>query len=90
VILVDDGLATGTTAKAALMALRRRAPSTLTLAVPVAPEDTVIEMRSLVDAVVCLAMPEPFVAIGMHYRDFHQLEDEEVVAIMDTVDFRSR
>ncbi len=82
VILVDDGLATGTTAKAALMALRRRAPSTLILAVPVAPEDTVIEMRSLVDVVVCLSMPDPFVAIGLHYRDFHQLEDEEVLEIM--------
>jgi len=82
VILVDDGLATGTTAKAALMALRRRAPSTLILAVPVAPEDTVNEMRPLVDAVVCLAMPAPFIAIGMHYRDFHQLEDEEVLEIM--------
>jgi len=85
VILVDDGLATGTTAKAALMALRRRAPSTLILAVPVAPEDTVIEIRSLVDAVVCLAMPDPFVAIGMHYRDFHQLDDEEVLEIMSSV-----
>jgi putative phosphoribosyl transferase len=82
VILVDDGLATGTTAKAALVALRRRAPSTLILAVPVAPEDTVMEMRSLVDVVVCLAMPEPFHAIGIHYRDFHQLEDDEVLSIL--------
>lgn len=85
VILVDDGLATGTTAKAALVALRRRAPSTLILAVPVAPEDTVMEMRSLVDVVVCLAMPEPFQAIGIHYRDFHQLEDDEVLGILAAV-----
>lgn len=85
VIVVDDGLATGTTAKAALMALRRRGPSTLILAVPVAPEDTVIEMRSLVDAVVCLAMPEPFRAIGLHYEDFHQLDDEEVLEILSSV-----
>lgn len=85
VILVDDGLATGTTAKAALVALRRRAPSMLILAVPVAPEDTVMEMRPLVDEVVCLAMPQPFHAIGIHYRDFHQLEDDEVLGILAAV-----
>ncbi|HEX6704181.1 MAG TPA: phosphoribosyltransferase family protein [Albitalea sp.] len=82
VILVDDGLATGTTARAALLALRRRAPDRLVLAVPVAPPDTVRELARLVDAIVCLETPEPFRAIGLHYQDFHQLEDDEVLAIL--------
>jgi len=81
-IVVDDGLATGTTARAALQGLRRRQPSRLVLAVPVAPEDTVHELASLVDEIVCLDMPEPFRAIGLHYEDFHQLDDEEVLAIL--------
>jgi len=82
VIVVDDGLATGTTARAALLALRRRAPERLVLAVPVAPPDTVRELRALVDEIVVLETPEPFRAIGLHYQDFHQLEDEEVLAIL--------
>jgi predicted phosphoribosyltransferase len=84
VIVVDDGLATGTTARAALRGLRRRAPSRLVLAVPVAPRDTVAELRPLVDELVVLETPEPFRAIGLHYEDFHQLEDDEVVAILRT------
>ncbi|HMC15586.1 MAG TPA: phosphoribosyltransferase, partial [Albitalea sp.] len=83
VVLVDDGLATGTTARAAILALRRNQPASLTLAVPVAPEDTVRELQPLVDALVCLAMPEPFRAIGLHYDDFHQLDDEEVIELME-------
>ena len=82
VVLVDDGLATGTTARAAILALRRNAPASLTLAVPVAPPDTVDELGKLVDHVVCLAMPEPFRAIGCHYDDFHQLSDDEVIAAL--------
>jgi putative phosphoribosyl transferase len=83
VVLVDDGLATGTTARAAILALRRNRPSSLTLAVPVAPTDTVCELQPLVDALVCLAMPEPFRALGLHYADFHQLSDDEVIALME-------
>lgn len=81
-IVVDDGLATGTTARAALQGLRRRRPSRLVLAVPVAPADTVRELRPLVDELVVLEMPEPFRAIGLHYIDFHQLDDDEVLAIL--------
>ena len=89
VIVVDDGLATGTTARAALKGLRRREPAHLVLAVPVAPVDTVSDLRPLVDELVCLATPEPFRAIGLHYRDFHQLEDDEVLAILrDVADAR--
>jgi putative phosphoribosyl transferase len=82
VILVDDGLATGTTARAALRGLRRRSPARLVLAVPVAPADTVQDLAPLVDELVVLETPEPFRAIGLHYVDFHQLEDDEVLAIM--------
>jgi putative phosphoribosyl transferase len=81
-IVVDDGLATGTTARAALQALRRRKPARLVLAVPVAPADTIAALAPLVDEVVCLSMPSPFRAIGLHYRDFHQLDDDEVVATL--------
>ena len=85
-IVVDDGLATGTTARAALRSLRRRKPSSLVLAVPVAPHSTVRELSPLVDELVCLAMPEPFDAIGLHYVDFHQLSDDEVIELLETVD----
>jgi putative phosphoribosyl transferase len=78
-ILVDDGIATGASVRAALVALRRRRPRALVLAVPVAPADTIAALRPEVDDVVCLRTPEPFVAIGLYYSDFHQLSDEDVV-----------
>jgi putative phosphoribosyl transferase len=78
-ILVDDGIATGASVRVALVALRRRRPRALVLAVPVAPADTIAVLRPEVDEVVCLKMPEPFVAIGLYYRDFHQLSDEDVM-----------
>jgi putative phosphoribosyl transferase len=84
-IVVDDGIATGTTVRAALKALRRRHPARLVLAVPVAPSDTLAELRSEVDDVVCLAEPYPFHAIGLHYVDFHQVSDDEVLAALDAV-----
>lgn len=82
-IVVDDGIATGTTMRAALKALRRRAPAHLVLAVPVAPPDTLRLLGEEVDRVVCLEQPSPFYAVGAHYRDFHQVEDAEVVAALD-------
>jgi putative phosphoribosyl transferase len=78
-ILVDDGIATGASVRAALVALQRRRPRVLVLAVPVAPADTLAALRSEVDDIVCLETPEPFVAIGLYYRDFHQLSDGDVV-----------
>ncbi|MGE5712319.1 MAG: phosphoribosyltransferase [Betaproteobacteria bacterium] len=81
-IVVDDGIATGTTMRAALKGLRRRNPARLVLAVPVAPPDTIEELRQEVDDVVCLAQPSFFGAIGYFYRDFHQLSDDEVIALM--------
>jgi putative phosphoribosyl transferase len=79
VIVVDDGIATGTTMRAALNALRRRRPAALVLAVPVAPRDTLERLRAEVDQVVCLDTPSPFLAVGEHYRDFHQVGDDEVI-----------
>jgi putative phosphoribosyl transferase len=78
-VLVDDGIATGASVRAALTALRQRRPRALILAVPVAPADTIAALRPEVDEVICLKMPEPFMAIGLHYRDFHQLSDADVV-----------
>lgn len=78
VILVDDGVATGATMRAGIAALRQAGPSKIVVAVPVAPPDTVDLLRSEADAVVCLATPEPFMAIGYWYVEFPQLADEEV------------
>jgi putative phosphoribosyl transferase len=83
-IVVDDGIATGTTMRAALKAVRRRGASLVVLAVPVAPHDTLTQLRSEVDRVICLAEPEPFRAIGLHYVDFHQVSDEEVIAALES------
>ena len=83
VVVVDDGIATGTTVRAALKALRRRHPARLVLAVPVAPSDTLAMLRAEVDDIVCLAEPFPFHAIGLHYDDFHQVGDDEVLAALD-------
>ncbi len=82
-IVVDDGIATGATMRAALKAIRRKAPHRLVLAVPVAPSDTLALLSREVDDVICLAKPDPFIAVGAHYADFPQVSDEEVVRIMD-------
>jgi putative phosphoribosyl transferase len=78
VILVDDGVATGATMRAAIAALRRQAPSRVVVAVPVAPRETVSVLETEADEVVCLATPEPFWAIGQWYRTFDQVSDDEV------------
>lgn len=82
VIVVDDGIATGATVRAALRALRRAGPARLVLAVPVAPRDTLRELASEVDEIVCLQTPSPFYAIGGFYRDFAQLSDEDVIGLL--------
>ena len=83
VLVVDDGIATGATMRAALRAVRRREPGHLVLAVPVAPPETVDLLRREVDEVVCLAMPSPFGAIGHFYEDFRQVGDDEVRDLLD-------
>ncbi len=83
VILTDDGLATGITARAAVEALRRTRPREIILAVPVCAPEAADEMTSAVDRLVCLMMPEPFYAVGMWYEEFPQLADDEVLAYLE-------
>lgn len=78
-IVVDDGLATGFSMRAAVKALRSLGPSRVVVAVPVGPRETVEELRLLADEVVCPATPEPFLAVGRFYEDFDQTSDREVV-----------
>ena len=78
VILVDDGLATGATMRAAAETIRRERPARLVLAAPVGARDTCEEMRAYADEVVCAATPEPFLAVGLWYEEFSQTSDEEV------------
>ena len=78
VIVVDDGLATGVTAEAALRAVRRQQPQRLVLGVPVGARETVERLADIADAVVCVATPEPFFAVGEWYDDFRQTTYEEV------------
>jgi putative phosphoribosyl transferase len=82
VIVVDDGVATGATMRAALRATRRRGPARLVLAVPVAPPDTLEALRPEVDETICLSSPEGFFGVGQFYDDFRQVTDEEVVALL--------
>ncbi len=82
-IVVDDGIATGATVRAALRALRQAGPAHLVLAVPVAPPDTIAALRAEVDEIVCLEMPAQFGALGFFYEDFTQVSDEEVIALLD-------
>jgi putative phosphoribosyl transferase len=81
-IVIDDGIATGATTRAALQAIRRRQPSKLILAVPVGPPDTIEAMREEADEVLCLEIHENFGAIGYYYDDFRQTTDEEVIDIL--------
>jgi putative phosphoribosyl transferase len=81
-IVVDDGIATGATVRAALRAIRRQKPKRLVLAVPVAPAEAVAKIRAEVDDFMCLITPEPFYAIGIYYADFAQLADADVTAIL--------
>lgn len=78
VILVDDGLATGSSMRAAVAALRLRHPAAIVVAVPVGARETCDVFRRLADDVVCTATPEPFYAVGQWYQDFSQTTDEEV------------
>ncbi|MFZ5931968.1 MAG: phosphoribosyltransferase [Pseudomonadota bacterium] len=81
-IIVDDGIATGATIKAAILAVRALAPKKLVLAAPVAPADTIAALKHTVDEIVCLETHDYFGAIGLYYQDFHQIDDEEMRALM--------
>jgi putative phosphoribosyl transferase len=83
VILVDDGLATGSTMRAAVRALRQQQAARIIVAVPIAAPSTCAEMEKEADEVVCAATPEPFRAVGLWYEDFTQTTDEEVRELLD-------
>lgn len=78
VILIDDGLATGSTMRAAAAALRKQGPARIVVAVPVSAPETCNEFRNEVDEIVCAVTPEPFRGVGLWYEDFSQTTDEEV------------
>lgn len=81
-IVVDDGVATGGTAEVALRSLRKQGAAKVTLAVPVAPEESLGRLSSACDEVVCLATPSPFAAVGQWYVHFPQVGDDEVLAVL--------
>jgi putative phosphoribosyl transferase len=82
VIVVDDGIATGSTMKAALASVKNRGAASISVAVPVGPPSTIEELEKMADRVVCLYTPEYFQAIGQFYTDFSQTEDEEVIKLL--------
>jgi putative phosphoribosyl transferase len=84
VVLIDDGVATGSTVLASLRALRKRQPGELILAIPVGPPETVARLGREADQVVCLMTPEPFWAVGRFYEVFDQTTDEEVVELLES------
>ena len=83
IILVDDGLATGSTMRAAIAALRQRGPARIIVAVPVGAPETCAEFREEADEAICAVTPEPFYAVGAWYRDFSQTTDQEVQLLLD-------
>lgn len=82
VIIIDDGIATGFTIKAAIKSIKKHGPQKIILAVPVAPQDTICQLEKIVDEVICLFIPSKFHAVGLHYRNFEQTTDEEVFTII--------
>lgn len=87
-IIVDDGIATGSTMRAAIRAIRRSRPKKLVVAAPVAPPETLAALRCETDALVCLLTPGDMPAIGVFYDDFHQLSDDEVIALLNQAQAR--
>jgi putative phosphoribosyl transferase len=88
-ILVDDGIATGSTMRAAIIALKQHEPGRIVVASPVAAPSICRELRGQVDEVVCVMTPEPMLAIGAWYEDFAQMSDEEVRAILERSEHES-
>jgi putative phosphoribosyl transferase len=89
VVLVDDGLATGATMKAAAKALRAQGPREIVVAVPVASQEASGDLQHLADKVICAETPEPFVAVGAWYQDFAQITDQEVQRLLSQAEHES-
>ena len=89
-IVVDDGIATGATVRAALKALRHRHPRRIVLAVPVAPADALEALRPEVDEIICLDTPDAFFSVGQFYHDFRQVDDAEVIRLLKVLDTPAR
>jgi len=85
VIIVDDGIATGATMLAAIASIRKKKPSKIVVAIPVAPPESLEKIKEYADEIICLQTPEPFFAIGQFYERFEQLEDEEVIDILNKI-----
>jgi len=83
VILVDDGIATGASLRAAIQAIRKLKPTALVVATPVAPRTTFQSMRHEVDELVCAEIPDPFFGVGQFYEDFSQVSDEQVIELLE-------
>ena len=88
VVVIDDGIATGYTLRAAIKWLRARKAGFIVVAVPVGPPDTVEELARETDQVICLSQPEPFYAVGQFYQEFGQVEDSEAIEILKRVNER--
>lgn len=84
VVVVDDGVATGSTLRACLAKIRSEDPEKIVLAIPVGPADTIRKLQSVVDELVCLQTPSPFRAVGQAYRNFEQVSDEEAIEYLES------
>lgn len=85
VIVIDDGLATGATMRAAVRSIRKRAPAKVVVAVPVGLREACEDLRAEADALVCCSIPNPFIAVGLHYQHFGQLSDADVISVLSDV-----
>lgn len=83
VIIIDDGIATGNTIKATILAIRKSNPKKIIVAVPVSPKGTAMKMDDLVDEFICLQTPSEFYGVGQFYDDFSQVSDEEVIDLLE-------
>lgn len=82
VILIDDGIATGNTILSSIKMLRKKKPKKIVVAVPVAPAEALQKLKKEVDDLICVLTPHPFVGVGLHYVDFSQVDDEEVMKLL--------
>jgi putative phosphoribosyl transferase len=85
VIIIDDGVATGNTILSSISMIRKKEPEKIVVAVPVAPKETVERIKRAVDDLICVYMPEPFIGVGMHYQDFSEVSDEEVIRLLKEI-----